>query len=207
MIKQHQVKDRAFTLIELLVVIAIIAILAAILFPVFARARENARSASCLSNLAQIGLADMQYKQDNDGSFVPGLMVIGGRYTTPSRTLDPYIKNGQIWVCPSDTNPIRDPRPLMDDPYPKSYMVNPLVHGDGQGESANGVGWPVFALDDSLIKKPSETISFLECYWEDGYSGAAGAVPYPVTRDNQGPLFSPINTAGIPTQAQLDDTN
>ena len=67
----HTSRKRAFTLIELLVVIAIIAILAAILFPVFARARENARRASCLSNLKQIGLGVMQYNQDYDGHYPP----------------------------------------------------------------------------------------------------------------------------------------
>jgi len=61
---------RGFTLIELLVVIAIIAILAAILFPVFARAREKARQASCLSNLKQLGLADLMYAQDYDERYV-----------------------------------------------------------------------------------------------------------------------------------------
>src|SRR5471030_86040 len=66
---------RGFTLIELLVVIAIIAILASILFPVFARARENARRASCMSNLKQLGLGYLQYAQDYDESFPGGLSV------------------------------------------------------------------------------------------------------------------------------------
>src|SRR6476619_5175287 len=67
-----QAKKKAFTLIELLVVIAIIAILAAILFPVFGRARENARRSSCQSNLKQIGLGIAQYTQDNDEAY-PGM--------------------------------------------------------------------------------------------------------------------------------------
>ncbi len=66
---KNQSRFSAFTLIELLVVIAIIAILAAILFPVFARARENARRSSCSSNLKQLGLALAQYTQDYDGSY------------------------------------------------------------------------------------------------------------------------------------------
>ncbi len=92
-----------FTLIELLVVIAIIAILAAILFPVFARAREKARQTSCLSNVKQITLGHMMYAQDYDGLFT----WAGSNYSYwhpsirwPSRIM-PYVKNKQIFLCPS----------------------------------------------------------------------------------------------------------
>ena len=99
----QSVSRRAFTLIELLIVIAIIAILAAILFPVFARARENARRASCQSNLKQIGLGIMQYTQDYDEQMPPRLVS-----ASPSMTwkdiIQPYVKSIQIFACPS--NPI-----------------------------------------------------------------------------------------------------
>ena len=97
----------AFTLIELLVVIAIIAILAAILFPAFARARENARRSSCQSNLKQIALGLKQYVQDYDERYPPidgGTGVAanpGWAYAT-----QPYLKSEQIFQCPSDSGPL-----------------------------------------------------------------------------------------------------
>jgi prepilin-type N-terminal cleavage/methylation domain-containing protein/prepilin-type processing-associated H-X9-DG protein len=98
-------KYAGFTLIELLVVIAIIAILAAILFPVFGRARENARRTSCLSNLKQIGLGIMQYTQDYDEMYpITGTMGTsfgGNRYGYWKMYTYPYVKSTQVYACPS----------------------------------------------------------------------------------------------------------
>ncbi|MES2459289.1 MAG: DUF1559 domain-containing protein [Armatimonadota bacterium] len=93
-----------FTLIELLVVIAIIAILAAILFPVFAQAREKARQAACCSNLKQIGNAVLMYSQDYDEMLVPSAIGVG--FTTYVNLLDPYIKANQVWTCPGEMNQV-----------------------------------------------------------------------------------------------------
>ena len=98
---------KAFTLIELLVVIAIIAILAAILFPVFAQARERARAISCISNLKQIGLGLMMYSQDYDETLpvaFPANPPIngGGQAVTPFESMiEPNTKNTDMWKCPS----------------------------------------------------------------------------------------------------------
>jgi prepilin-type N-terminal cleavage/methylation domain-containing protein/prepilin-type processing-associated H-X9-DG protein len=113
----RSVATQGFTLIELLVVIAIIAILAAILFPVFASARERARQASCVSNLKQIGLAALMYVQDYDETYPPYASECGGSgciqywfarkvgtgWDKAQGLLYPYMKNHQIQKCPSFT--------------------------------------------------------------------------------------------------------
>ena len=124
---------KGFTLIELLVVIAIIAILAAILFPVFARARENARRSSCQSNLKQIGLGLLQYTQDYDEKYPFDRWFNTGdpeRFLNWQQAIQPYAKSTQVFACPSNTansqilgwsNP--PPAPQL----PVSYGINHLI--------------------------------------------------------------------------------
>ena len=99
---------RGFTLIELLVVIAIIAILAAILFPVFARAREKARQTSCLSNVKQLALGIHMYAQDYDETLTANQNVVPGQPTEYwFDVIQPYVMNRQILECPSSrTQPV-----------------------------------------------------------------------------------------------------
>ncbi|MFQ6098729.1 MAG: DUF1559 domain-containing protein [Armatimonadota bacterium] len=127
-----------FTLIELLVVIAIIAILAAILFPVFAKAREKARQTSCLSNMKQLGLAMMMYVQDYDETFggrSTGAYITQGELCWMYR-LYPYIKNQQIFRCPSTSQSwtrFRDRRAGVGGMlWPRSYNINCHVTRTGR---------------------------------------------------------------------------
>lgn len=125
---------KGFTLIELLVVIAIIAVLAAILFPVFAQAREKARQAACLSNIKQIGLASMQYSQDYDEMAMPAEMRTDGTTATAiswAQIMQPYSKSIQIQRCASASNDLevsswlRNPAPAgFVNPTHLDYVVN-----------------------------------------------------------------------------------
>ncbi len=148
---------KGFTLIELLVVIAIIAILAAILFPVFARARENARRTSCSSNLKQISLGILQYTQDYDEKFPRSIVITTVANVTPTNpygwadAIQPYVKSVQLFQCPSETEgPTDDPTdtaPGYTD-YWYNYQLTAVsqsavvsasqtvMNGDGNGNSA-----------------------------------------------------------------------
>lgn len=146
----------AFTLIELLVVIAIIAILAAILFPVFGRARENARRSSCASNLKQIGLGFVQYNQDYD-EMQPYNGVHVGAWRT---AIDPYVKSVQIYRCPSDTNTNIPAENNANTSYAVNMcgknekpMNNPNSPPMSRGDNGN-----TGALSISAIQSPATTI-------------------------------------------------
>ncbi len=151
---------RGFTLIELLVVIAIIAILAAILFPVFARAREKARQTSCLSNVKQLTLGMNMYCQDYDETLPSGAncnWADGGPYGCHGMVLQPYIKNLQILECPSlrawSLGPARIQPPAT---WYGSYGWNHLISGRM-----------------AQISRPADMVYMLDCRnpWLD-YAGA-----------------------------------
>ncbi len=146
-------KNAAFTLIELLVVIAIIAILAAILFPVFAQARDKARQTACLSNVKQIGTAFMMYAQDYD-EYLPltTYPVVANTWTDQAQ---PYIKNRQVFRCPSDrsqnwTTPQATPSSILDPTPPvlrrASYFLNAYMSGSSQYANLAGVAAPASVI-------------------------------------------------------------
>jgi prepilin-type N-terminal cleavage/methylation domain-containing protein/prepilin-type processing-associated H-X9-DG protein len=177
-------RSNAFTLIELLVVIAIIAILAAILFPVFAQAREKARAISCLSNMKQFSLGVLMYVQDYDESFplanfydivhYPSYDANAYQWSS-QRCIGPYIKNGDIFRCPDDSitgsaqSWYSGGMPTTIKPYPLSYIAN-AFDGGSTYWNINGVGviqqiWnpsgPT-ATADAGIPAPADIVVFSE---------------------------------------------
>lgn len=165
-----------FTLIELLVVIAIIAILAAILFPVFARAREKARQTSCLSNVKQMGIGVMMYVQDYDEVMPPYLIqnvtrgpelpvISGANYLYWMDTILPYVKNWQIYVCPSGGSYAGTTRD-----YAGCYGANYLLW----------THWGTsFRTSLAEIEEPAETICICEAVsyltqWDPGIPSSSG---------------------------------
>lgn len=174
---------RAFTLIELLVVIAIIAILAAILFPVFAQAREKARSISCLSNNKETGLATNMYVQDYDETF-PINLYVGWSGPAPcimgfTTEIQPYQKNSQINVCMDDPAPLNLttamqviglPPPCTASPtvtlvsYQPNYAViddgdpNPAIFGGETDRPVKTLSQIEFPVDTALSSDAAVTV-------------------------------------------------
>jgi prepilin-type N-terminal cleavage/methylation domain-containing protein/prepilin-type processing-associated H-X9-DG protein len=166
-------RNRGFTLIELLVVIAIIAILAAILFPVFAQAREKARQASCLSNVKQIALGLHMYIQDYDentpggcfalwgcGESSTGMIDESGRESTECCRynalwpLNPYTKNEQVYVCPSITG--------WNDPQ---YRPQKGTYGHNQimmAGNTHPLGWHGYGASLASFEFPAEDVAFAD---------------------------------------------
>ncbi|HEY3269478.1 MAG TPA: prepilin-type N-terminal cleavage/methylation domain-containing protein [Armatimonadota bacterium] len=171
---------KGFTLIELLVVIAIIAILAAILFPVFAKARERANATACISNEKQIGIALTQYANDYDEKYPPERIPPGWTLGKPTwkDALDPLIKSKNVWVCPSNQFAwANTPSPFgVGQPgdecgrFPRSYAYNgDIFYQDPTSQFK--------AVPLSRFKNPSGTILFVESRASYSDLPAAGGGP------------------------------
>lgn len=179
---KFQPRRTGFTLIELLVVIAIIAILAAILFPVFAKVREKARQTSCVSNEKQLGLAFAQYTQDYDDCY-PGTWYWGQGW---SGRIYPYVKSMGVYHCPDD------PTAPSGNNVPISYAINAnLCLGAGGGQDANSITNQVTAgVSLASFTAPASTI----CLYE--IQGLTGNVLDPAFGNDDAGNLADYNTAG-----------
>ncbi len=174
-------RNKGFTLIELLVVIAIIAILAAILFPVFAQAREKARQTMCLSNARQMGIAVNMYLQDWDET-LPTVRMMWGDHTTGQSWIDlvqPYVKTRLLHRCPSDNSPAWQDNPPRVTSYGFNAYFDPYhpPHGSPMAPrpvTLAGVGLPAQCIwSAELAERNSRTgmlikaDHFMPMYWGD----------------------------------------
>lgn len=176
-------RQRGFTLIELLVVIAIIAILAAILFPVFARARENARRTSCLSNTKQIGLGMMQYVQDYDDKYIPRYSDVAGGPLRWPQLVHPYIKSYQVYNCPSRANGFEF-KGDYDTAGHISYGMNYWM---------DATWYPGISM--ATINRPSETLWVAEVVGVNAADVAAGENAYQAYPTLYSVVYQPNNSA------------
>jgi len=182
----------AFTLIELLVVIAIIAILAAILFPVFAKAREKARQISCLSNERQLGLGSMQYVQDNDETY-----AFSQRWGTAGDgwggRIYPYVKSTAIFSCPDDGMARNQWSPKK-----VSYAQNSLISSDLPFWLWDSQGTHTATL--ASLTAPASTVLLYEC---PGMLGGNANYPEPISSLSSSNWAS-INSGDVTNSAEVD---
>ncbi len=167
-------KRQGFTLIELLVVIAIIAILAAILFPVFAKAREKARQTACLNNQKQLGLGLMQYTQDYDETYPPCAFYDGGGWALRnllSDLLEPYTKNKQIWHCPSEPGTGIEYSPADGGYWPMDFAVNFNLHPWYNRDYNGGTGTTIVSM--AAVQNPAQVCSMFDVKTNPGSAGYA----------------------------------
>lgn len=200
-------RKKAFTLIELLVVIAIIAILAAILFPVFAQARESARKTSCLSNIKQLSLGFMMYTQDFDEN-LPTVAPFGSCATcwpwgawpnTPGNgwpavfytPTQPYIKNLQILQCPSQNEQGRWYDGNPDNGI--SYMYNEFLYNSGNG------GWQKLSALGNAPMGIAKVSYLAEGYSSGIYNDWDNSGPAPIDKDGMSRLRYLNYTNGLYT--------
>ena len=165
---------RGFTLIELLVVIAIIAILAAIIFPVFAKARAKARQAKCLSNLKQIGTALIMYADDNDGYYPRGQFYPFTGTHLWSHAIEPYTRNTDIFICPSKKG---------SEQFSYGYNISHWGAGDWL-DGMHGINdW--YPVHQSQVRQPAETLWVVDFgeYWG---CGQEFGLDVPPARHNDG---------------------
>jgi prepilin-type N-terminal cleavage/methylation domain-containing protein/prepilin-type processing-associated H-X9-DG protein len=141
---------RAFTLIELLVVIAIIAVLAAILFPVLAQAKAAAKATQCLSNVRQLGTAQLMYAHDNDDVYVGDEASVDGQVHYWSDLLEPYVREDRFAHCPEESVEYED-----TDNWTFSYAINNVRESDGDQV---GAAWS----PSSEIRQPSRVILLVD---------------------------------------------
>ena len=164
-------------MIELLVVIAIIAILAAILFPVFARARENARRSSCQSNLKQINLGLIQYRQDYDEKFVPQNVFNSGPFSASrtygwADTIQPYLKSTQIYQCPSESG---GPYDIVNHPEPSTTGLAYTDYGyNVRLSTPSGSNNPA-PVSEAVVENPVLSIVIFEDFAGNARRGSSGA--------------------------------
>ena len=161
-------RSRGFTLIELLVVIAIIAILAAILFPVFARAKEKARQTSCLSNIKQIQLAVIMYTQDYDEYMPRSWFYLNNQQGwTWADVVLPYIRNDNIFDCPSTSRRIaRSTSAIGTSVFSRNrmdYGANTSYWGGSNQGCTDQAYHPWFGTTNAECRDPAQTITMFDC--------------------------------------------